>query len=131
MNPSLLDFVLNDLGENALYEIGLSRFWDDLVHLVTPCFLYVFLFGVARTRYNEWLLHFVGPLELPDLFGRVITIHDGHTTIHEDYAILELFIVISLLNCVNSFLTVTRLVDDITDFSFGLIHDLFSIELFE
>jgi hypothetical protein len=70
--------------KNALYNIYASWLRNNLIHRIFPCLFYVLSLRVASTCNNHGLRQEPVFLELSNFFCRLITVHDGHTAIHED-----------------------------------------------
>ena len=115
--------------ENVYNDIGRDRLCYDLVHFMVECLFDVFLFRMACAGNDHRLLDFSFIIEFPDTFGRIITIHDRHVTVHEDQAIGVSIVEACVLNDLESILTIGCPVYKFTNLGFGLLQNLTSVEL--
>ena len=96
---------------------------------MVECLFDVFLFGVACACDDHWLLDFSFLVEFPDAFGRIVTIHDRHVTIHKDQAIGVSIVEACVLDDLDSILTIGCPVYKITNIGRGLLQNFTSVEL--
>ena len=85
---------------------ALERFRVDKVQTRLECLLHILVLNVACDSYDARLLmsgHADHREELPDFFGGLVSVHEGHVAVHQNYletmglALLDCFF--NQLNC--------------------------------
>lgn len=98
--------------EDFLQNFWFYWLWNDLVYLVSPGLLDVFLLDVASACDYHWLHNSVLPVVVAHLVCKLKAVHDGHTNVSQDESVNVRALLKAFLNFIQGFQAIIRPIND-------------------
>ena len=113
--------LFNYLFENFLNYLQINRFRDNLIHLMSPCFLYILFFSMSSTSYNHRLQNIFLSQKASYFLTSLIPINNRHRAVHK-YQAKTIVLLKSILYKLYGFVTIKCLLNDFRNIFITSLH---------